>query len=131
MVPSGVGPGQSFRLLFVSSTTRDADSTDISDYNTFVQDRVAAGHENIRPYSTQFTAVGSTAATDARDNTETTYTSSHRGWPIHWFNGNKVADDYADFYDGSWDDEANPQGRARRCCRYEPADLDRQQGRRH
>ena len=29
------------------------------------------------------------------------------GVPIHWLNGNKVADDYADFYDGSWDDEAN------------------------
>ena len=27
--------------------------------------------------------------------------------PIYWLNGNKVADDYADFYDGSWDDEAN------------------------
>ena len=26
--------------------------------------------------------------------------------PIHWLNGNKVADDYADFYDEDWDEEA-------------------------
>ena len=25
--------------------------------------------------------------------------------PIYWLNGAKVADDYADFYDGSWDEE--------------------------
>ena len=25
------------------------------------------------------------------------------GVPIYWLGGNKVADDYADFYDASWD----------------------------
>ena len=30
-----------------------------------------------------------------------------RGVPIYWLNGNKVADDYADFYDNSWDDESD------------------------
>ena len=44
--------------------------------------------------------VGSTATVDARDNTMTTGT----GVPIYWVNGNKVADNYADFYDGTWDD---------------------------
>ena len=24
--------------------------------------------------------------------------------PIYWLNGNKVADQYEDFYDGDWDD---------------------------
>ena len=28
------------------------------------------------------------------------------GVPIYWLNGAKVADDYADFYDGSWDSNA-------------------------
>ena len=46
-------------------------------------------------------------AKDARDNTATTFTSSDKGVPIYWLNGNKVADEYEDFYDGSWDDEAN------------------------
>ena len=32
--------------------------------------------------------------------------------PIYWVNGNKVADDYEDFYDGSWDDEANHKNQA-------------------
>ena len=27
--------------------------------------------------------------------------------PIYWVGGSKVADDYADFYDGDWDDETN------------------------
>ena len=33
--------------------------------------------------------------------------------PIYWLNGNKVADDYADFYDGSWDDSNGVTQRAR------------------
>ena len=52
----------------------------------------------IQAYSSQFRVVGSTAAVDARDNTNTTGT----GVPIYWLNGGKVADNYADFYDGSW-----------------------------
>ena len=44
---------------------------------------------------------------DARDNTNTTHTVSNPGLPIYWLNGDKVADDYADFYDGTWDTEAS------------------------
>ena len=101
--PTGLAEGSQFRLLFLSSTKRDATATDIADYNTFVQDRAEAGHTDIQGYSAGFRAVGCTADTDARDNTATTGT----GVPIYWLNGAKVADDYADFYDGDWDDEAN------------------------
>ena len=101
--PSGISGGDQFRLIFLSSTKRDAISSDISDYNTFVQDLAETGHTAIRPYADGFNVVGCTADVDARDNTATTGT----GVPIYWLNGNKVADDYADFYDGSWDDEAN------------------------
>ena len=100
LTPSGVSAGGKFRLLFVTSTARDATSSNIADYNRFVQNRAAAGHSSIRPYKDGFRAVGSTDAADARDNTCTTGT----GVEIHWLNGNKVADDYADFYDDSWDD---------------------------
>ena len=103
LTPSGLSDGDQFRLIFVSSTRRDATSSDIEVYNTFVQDRAAAGHSAIQAYSSQFRVVGSTAAVDARDNTNTTGT----GVPIYWLNGNKVADNYADFYDGSWDE--NPK----------------------
>ena len=101
--PSGLSLGDEFRLLFLSSTKRDGSSTDIATYNTFVQTRAAAGHTDIQAYSDGFTAVGCTEDVDARDNTYTIGT----GVPIHWLNGNKVADDYADFYDEDWDDEAN------------------------
>ena len=103
LTPTGLAVGDKFRLLFLSSTKRDALSSDIADYNTFVQDRAAAGHADIRAYSGGFGAIGCTAAVDARDNTSTTGT----GVPIYWLDGAKVADDYADFYDGSWDDEVN------------------------
>ncbi len=105
--PTAVTAGTQFRLLFLSSTKRNATSTDIADYNTFIQGRAAAGHADIQTYSTGFRAVGCTAAVDARDNTYTTYTSTDKGVPIYWLNGAKAADEYEDFYDGSWDDEAN------------------------
>ena len=103
LIPSGLSVGDSFRLLFLSSTTRNASSSSIGTYNTFVQNRADAGHSGLANYASQFKVVGSTADTDARDNTETTGT----GVPIYWVNGNKLADGYSDFYDGSWDDETN------------------------
>ena len=103
LVPTGLSTGDKFRLIFLSSTKRNATSDDIADYNTFIQNRAAAGHTDIQTYSSGFRAVGCTADTDALDNTATRGTSV----VIYWLNGNKVADDYGDFYDGSWDDEAN------------------------
>ena len=105
--PTGLGSGTKFRLIFLSSTKRNATSTDIAAYNTFVQTRAAAAHTDIQAYSGGFTAVGCTATVDARDNTETTYTSTDKGVPIYWLNGTKAVDDYEDFYDESWDDEVN------------------------
>ena len=108
--PSGISGGDQFRLIFLSSTKRKATSLDIADYNTFVQDLAAGGHNAIRPYADGFNVVGCTASmpgfpagVNARDNTGTTGT----GVPIYWLKGTRVADNYADFYDGSWDDEAN------------------------
>ena len=109
LIPSGLGVGDSFRLLFLTSTTRDARASTIGPYNSFVQNRASNGHAAIQPYTSRFRAVGSTADTDARDNTLTnTSLSSTIDSPIYWLNGNKVADNYDDFYDGDWDDEANP-----------------------
>ena len=105
--PTGLTVGAKFRLLFLSSTRRDASSTDIATYNTFVQDLAEAGHADIQAYSAGFRVVGCTADVDARDNTSTTYTASDKGVPIYWLNGTKAVDDYEDFYDGDWDDEAN------------------------
>ncbi len=105
LTPTGVSPGGQFRLIF-------ATSTNIADYNTFVQAAAEGGHSAIRACSSSLRVVGCTGSVDARDNTETTYTettctSSDKGVPIHWLNGNKVADDCEDFHDGFRDDEAN------------------------
>ena len=107
LAPTDLAVGTKFRLLFLSSTKRDALSTDIADYNTFVQARAAAGHADIQAYSAGFRALGCTSDTDARDNTLTTYTTTDKGIPIYWLDGAKAADEYEDFYDGSWDDEVN------------------------
>ena len=106
LVPDGLGPGDQFRLIFLSSETRTAEATDIATYNAWVQALAANGHANIQDHSSTFRVVGSTAAVDARDNTSTTYTSSDKGVAIYWLNGDKAADDYEDFYDETWDQEA-------------------------
>ena len=107
LIPSGLVTGDKFRLVFLSSAKRTGQPTDIADYNDWIQTRAAAGHDDIQDYSPGFRVVGCTAAVDARDNTGTNTNTDGAGVPIYWLNGNKVADDYADFYDGDWDDEAN------------------------
>ncbi len=103
--PSGLNDGDKFRLLFVTSTGRDATATDIATYNTFVQTAAKAGHSAISDScGNLFKVVGSTATVDARDNAGITGT----GFPMYWLGGAQVADDYADFLDGNWD---NPAGR--------------------
>ena len=97
--PSGLNDGDRFRLLFATSLNRNATATGIATYNTFVQTRAKAGHSAITDSCGNFfKVVGSTATVDARDNTGTT----GAGVPIYWLNGNKLANNYADFYDGSW-----------------------------
>ena len=106
LVPPGLGVGDSFRLLFVTSTGRNASSSNIADYSSFVQGRAAAGHSAVRSFSSKFRVLASTHSVDARDHTGTRYTSTNKGVPIYWLDGDKVADDYEDFYDGSWDNKS-------------------------
>ena len=89
--PADIGPGERFRLIFLSSTKRNAESSDIETYNTFVQNRAANGHANIQDHASRFRVVGCTQAVDARDNTGTNTNGS--GVPIYWVGGNKVADE--------------------------------------
>ena len=98
--PSGLGVGDEFRLLHMTKNPNPATSTNIADYDSFVQGRISAlGHADIKAFSGHFKVLGSTATVNARSNTGTTGSG---GVPIYWLNGAKVADDYADFYDGSW-----------------------------
>ena len=105
LIPQGLDTeGTRFRLLAITTVTTGAQSQDIETYNTTFKNNVAQqGHSAIRPYADGFTVVGSTKHTAAIDNTDTNHEDSDRGLPIYYLNGDKVADDYADFYDGSWD----------------------------
>ena len=59
--------------------------------------------------ATNITLLASTDEVDAQDHTFSTYTSNHKGVPIFWYKGAVVADDYEDFYDGSWQNENQPR----------------------
>ena len=113
LTPSGLTTGDTFRLMFITGTgTRRPNSSDIDDYNTYVQGQANApnAHSAIKPYNTWFRALASTSSVDARDNTRTR--SMYTNAAIYWLDGAKVADSYGDLYDGTWDDEANPKNRS-------------------
>ena len=107
IVPDCLSPGASYRILFVTSDTRLADSSAIGDYNTFVQ--AQADGVTGTPFSgITFNALGSTNSISARDNTETNPNTDGTGERIFYYLGEQVADDYADLYDSLWD-SINPR----------------------
>ncbi len=111
LTPSNLNDGDKFRLLFASSTTRDARAATNGVYDAFVEARAKAGHSAITDgCAGKFTALISTQGWSARQNTATRATDTDAS--IWWLAGQKVADDYADFYDGSWDsrDHKNEYG---------------------
>ena len=59
--PTGLAVGVEFRLLFLPSDKRSANENVIDPYNTFIQNLAAAGHADIRAYSSGFRVVGCTA----------------------------------------------------------------------
>ena len=123
LIPEGVRRGQTFRLLFLTTTWSTATSTSITTYDTFVQgeagrttgNRNQQGHPAIRPYASLFKVVGSTLSVAARDHTDTNPSTDGAGEPIYWLNGPRVAADYAGFWSGTWEnwaeaDRRNQQG---------------------
>lgn len=97
-VPTGLSPGDQYRLVFVASTTRDATSSNIADYNAFVAD-VASSVPELDALATTWTAIASTASIDARDNTNTNPSVS-LGEPIYRLDDALVVNDNADLWDG-------------------------------
>ena len=102
LIPTGLTIGDTFRLLFISSTATNASSSDIADYNSLVQTAAAAAIWTSRTTATP--SAWSVAPKRSMPGSNTAMTGT--GVPIYWLNGAKVADDYADFYDGDWDEEA-------------------------
>ena len=115
LIPDDLGVGDSFRLLFVTADTKAATSTSNLDYSNFIN---APANHIVEPGGIVYewgavtiaqTALLSLPGADARLRTDTTWTETDRGVPIYWLNGARVADDYADFYDGSWENEDKPR----------------------
>ena len=94
-VPTGLNPGDTYRLVFLTSTTTVATSTSISTYNTFVN---AAADLNSDLDAISWTAMGSTATVNVRDNTGTT--GAGTSIAIYTVTGNLVANGYTDLWDG-------------------------------
>lgn len=99
--PTGLNQGDEYRLVFVSSTTRDATSSNIADYNAFVT-AAANSSPELLALGTTWTAIGSTIAVDARDNTSTN-TTIEFGVPMYNLGDALLASSNADLWDGNLD----------------------------
>lgn len=90
--------GDTYRLAFTSSTSRDATSATIADYDTHVQTAANASLLNLAGVT--WKAVVSTLTVDADVNTGTDSGSSEA---ILDLASNTIANNYADLWDGSID----------------------------
>nr|MEE4269248.1 hypothetical protein [Candidatus Krumholzibacteria bacterium] len=95
--PPDLEEGDLFRLAFVTSGVRDAESSEIADYNAFVSAAANAVPELVA-LGTQWFAIASTATVDARDNTDT---APPGDVPVYLLDGTMLAGSYADLWDWS------------------------------
>jgi hypothetical protein len=77
LFPAGLNPGDKYRLVFVTSTTTDATSPDISYYNSFVTN-VADAVPELLALGATWTVIGSTSAVSAADNIGATNSGIYR-----------------------------------------------------
>jgi hypothetical protein len=111
LLPS-LTPGSQYRLVFVTSGTRNATSTNIADYNQFVNNTAQASTNlntalttaGLTPSAINWTAIGSTASVNARVNTATRPLPTDPSVPIYRVDGFAVASGVnvnADLWDGA------------------------------
>jgi len=95
-VPGDLNPGDEYHLAFVTAGTRDGASTDISDYNTFVQSEAERSGATTENYGVSWFAIASTASVDARQN-------AFVAAPVYLLDGTRIADGFDDMWDSSLD----------------------------
>lgn len=95
-VPAGLSPGDVYRLVFITSTTRDATSTQIQDYNTFVTS-VADSVPALSALGASWFAIFSTSSVDAATNIGVSPPTTG----IFNLSGVLLASGTADLFDGS------------------------------
>ena len=97
IVPPSLGPGDMYRLVFVTSTEGTSMSTNLTSYDSIVQ---AAAAQNPALDGITWQVIGSTDNVNAIDHTNTSPTAAAQV-PIFRLDGANVADDYADLWDES------------------------------
>ncbi len=96
-VPTGLSPGDQYRLAFVTDGFATAFSSNISTYDVAVQ-LLADSDAELAGLTWQ--VIGSTTAVSARDHTGTA-PANGPGVPIYLLNDTRLANNYADLWDGS------------------------------
>ena len=127
LLPPGLNPGDTFRLLYVTNAETAATSTAIATYDAFVRAEItgaglkAGGVEALKPYANSFRAIASTGTEDGQGRILRSaqalvagehamfgpWNNDHPDDPIYWVGGGKVADNKLDFVDNDrWDSES-------------------------
>jgi hypothetical protein len=93
--PAGLAPGDQFRFVFVTDGTTNAESTDISTYDSFVQNQ--AGGATYDGATVTWQAIGSTSAVNAID-----HITGPSSAPVYLVNGTEVATSTETSTGGLW-----------------------------
>ncbi len=106
-IPDALNPDDEYRLVFITSQSRNATSGNIADYNTFVTN-LANTQAALSNLGTTWKAIASTSSIHAKDNTGTNFIVDYPnniGVPIYLLDGiTKIADDNVDLWnDGTLD----------------------------
>jgi len=94
-VPPSLNVGDTYHLVFVTSGTRQATTSDITNYNSFVDNAIGALDDASIHGDIVWKCIGSVAGTDARDNIG--YASSTA--PVYLLNGTRAANNSTEFWD--------------------------------
>lgn len=117
--PAGLMPGDQYRLFFMTSGERDATSTDIEDYDAFVQHH-ADRSPVLAALGLNWKAVVSTPTVAARDNTGTNPEVDGDGVPIYLINGELLGRHNS----GLWEHEISPSMHVNEFGDFTPSDED-------
>jgi hypothetical protein len=95
VIPPGLNPGDQYRIAFMTAGTLNATSTDISDYNAFVNNAANGVGSLLSPLNATWKVIGATAASgSALDNI-----GGASLLPIYLLDGTLVANDTTDLFD--------------------------------
>ncbi len=98
--PAGLNPGDQYRLIFTTSTTTTATSSDPAYYNTFVSD-LANSVPELQALGVNWYAFANIGSTTLQANTGIVNDVNNQGVPIYRVDGTIVIDDYYSFWNTS------------------------------